>query len=73
MARNMRRLLETLEGVGDEETTSVIFPIDMEKAFNSLERTFLYSLMEHFGLGQGFISSTKLLSIDPTAGLKQGI
>ena len=43
-------------GVGAEETTSYICLINLAKACDSVDQTFLWTVLDHFGVPQNMIS-----------------
>ncbi|KAJ1214721.1 hypothetical protein NDU88_002339 [Pleurodeles waltl] len=71
-AQNVHRLLSLMESAASMEPGSAVLAIDIEKAFDSLEWDYLYMVLAHMGLGEGFIKWTKLLYADPKARVRTG-
>ena len=59
--RVINDLIEHIEHEGDEE---ILFSTDNEKAFDSVDHTFLFSTLEKFGLGFEFMKWIKTLISD---------
>lgn len=64
--------MHLLEATTYNTKTAAIFAVDMEKAFDSLEWTFLFYVMRRMGLGPGFVGWTALLYTEVTARVKTG-
>lgn len=64
---NMRRLLHVLDSSSRSTDSNVILSLDAEKAFDRLEWKYLWSVLEHMGFNDGFISMIKILYANPTA------
>lgn len=65
---NIRRLLNIIHTCS-EDIPECILSVDAEKAFDRIEWLYLFSGLEHFGLGTMFMSWIKLLYSHPTASI----
>lgn len=66
---NTRRLLNIIHTPGTP-SPEIIVSLDAEKAFDRVEWSFLYEVMEHFGFDNDFILWVKLLYSSPVASIK---
>ena len=64
---NLRRLFNIIYSKRGINKDLVIISLDAEKAFDQVEWSYLFSVMETFKLGEKFISWVKLLYANPTA------
>ena len=60
----MRLLYEIIDNAEDEDKSGLIFFSDFEKAFDSVDHTFINSCLKHFNFGEGFIRWVKLFYHD---------
>lgn len=63
---NLRRLFNVIYSSKTQQDL-IILSLDAEKAFDQVERPYLFAVLEKFQLGQDFISWIKLLYKNPTA------
>lgn len=64
---NIRRLLHILDSSSKTTNSNAILSLDAEKAFVRLEWGYLWSVLQHMGFNDGFISMVKTLYTNPTA------
>ena len=63
----MRQLLNILHTPSQHSCLEAVISLDAEKAFDRIERDYLFFALEKFGFGPNFISWIKLLYASPTA------
>ena len=44
-----------LEYTAENEIEAILFSADFEKAFDSIEQTFIFAILQSFGFGSDFI------------------
>ena len=66
-ADNIRRLINLIDYANKNGGESAIVSLDGDKAFDRVDWSFLFSSLEHFGLGPRFINCIKALYTSPTA------
>ena len=63
--RNIGESIQVIQDLIDfadlEEQEGLIFSSDLEKAFNSVDHNFMFSVLRKFGFGPGFIQWVKTL------------
>lgn len=64
---NLRELLNVIQHTNANETKGLIFSLDAVKAFVHIKWPYLVTIMERFGLGEGFINFIKLIYYLPKA------
>lgn len=64
---NIRTLLNVIHSPASRETPEVVVSMDSEKAFDRVEFTYLFTVLEKFGFGSNFISWIRLLYTSPKA------
>ena len=85
---NINRLLNTIDYCNDNSVEAMLIAIDFEKAFDSMEWSFVYKAMKYFGFPDLYINWVKILYnstesciindghisdfFSPTRGVKQG-
>ena len=70
MGTNIRKILDTIEYLSNEQKTGILLFLDFEKAFDTVEWSFLFKVLEKFNFGNQFINWIKLLYKEPTATFK---
>ena len=55
IGENIRLLFEIIDNAEDEDKPGLIFFSDFEKAFDSVDHTFIISCLKHFNFGEDFI------------------
>ena len=64
IGENIRTIIEIIEDANENDNNGMIFFADFEKAFDSLDHTFIYKCLEHFNFGPSFINWIKLFYND---------
>lgn len=64
---NLRRLFNIIHSFKDPKEDLVVLSLDAEKAFDQVEWSYLFALMEKFKMGDKFIAWIKLLYSNPSA------
>ena len=64
IGENIRTILETIEHANETDTPGLIFFADFEKAFDSIDHSFMYKCLEHLNFGKSFISWVTLFYND---------
>ena len=64
IGENIRLLFEIIDNAEDEDKPGLIFFSDFEKAFDSVDHTFIISCLKHFNFGEDFIRLVKLFYHD---------
>lgn len=63
----MRKLLNVIQHTNNNQAQGLIISLDTEKAFDRVEWPYLFTIMEKFGLGEGFIKFIWLIYFSPRA------
>ena len=58
---NIRRLLIIIQLSKQQEMDGLVISLDAEKAFDRVEWSYLFSTLDQFGLGDGFVRWVKVL------------
>lgn len=64
---NIRRLLHIIDAAKDNSSSCSILSLDAQKAFDQLEWEYLWTVLEHMGLGSNFINMIKIPYTNPSA------
>ena len=64
IGENIRLLFEIIDNAEDENKPGLIFFSDFEKAFDSINHTFIIRCLKHFNFGEDFIRWVKLFYHD---------
>ena len=64
IGENIRTIIEIIENANNNDTPGMIFFADFEKAFDSIDHSFMYKCLEKFNFGTSFIKYVKLLYND---------
>lgn len=64
---NIRRLLNIIQYSNQTNYKTYVISLDAEKAFDRIEWTYLFNILERFGLGEGFIEWIKTICKLPEA------
>ena len=67
---NIRAILDVCENIEANNSAGILLLLDFEKAFDSVEWTFLFSILKKFNFGKEFIQWIKILYTGPKAILK---
>ena len=67
---NIRKILDTVEYLERTNNSGILLILDFEKAFDTVEWSFLFKTLEEFNFGPQFINWIKLLYQDPVALIK---
>ena len=63
MSENIRKVIEMIEYLEDEDISGLIMTIDFEKPFDKIEWTFIFKTLEYFDFGDKFIMLNYLIMI----------
>ena len=69
---NVRRLLHVIDSASSSDSQSAVLSLDAEKAFDWLEWSYLWSVLQYMGFSESFISMIKLLYANPSAVVMTG-
>ena len=61
ISESIRLISDILEYTGSNETEAILFSADFEKAFDSIDHSFLFAVLESFGFGPNFIQWVRTL------------
>ena len=64
---NVRRALNVVQYLNTHKNPALIVSLDAKKAFDRVEWSFLFLVLEKFGLGSNFINIIKSFYSDPIA------
>ena len=64
IGENIRLLFEIIETAEEENKQGLIFFSDFEKAFDSLDHTYMFNYLKHLNFGENFIRWVKLFYTD---------
>ena len=64
IGENIRLLFEALDNIENENSPAILFFSDFEKAFDSLNQSYIFNCLEHFNFGQSLKSWVKLFYAD---------
>ena len=67
---NIRKILDTIEYLETNNKSGILLQLDFEKAFDSVEWSFLINTLSHFNFGSNFINWIKILYKNPKAIIK---
>ena len=67
---NIRRTLQIISHIQKNKTAAMVISIDAEKAFDSVNCSFLYRVLHRFGLHETIIKTIQALYNKPTARVK---
>uniref|UniRef100_A0A671TVT9 Reverse transcriptase domain-containing protein n=1 Tax=Sparus aurata TaxID=8175 RepID=A0A671TVT9_SPAAU len=67
---NIRRMLQIINHIQKNKTAAMVISIDAEKAFDSVDWSFLYRVLHRFGLHETIIKTIQALYNNPTARIK---
>jgi len=60
----IRLIEDILNYAKDKDLSLILFAADFEKAFDSIDRNFIYAVLKHFGFGPKFIDWIRVLFCD---------
>ena len=66
IGENVRFVLDLIDYYSNSNKTGLMFLVDFEKAFDSIEREFIYTSLQFFGFGDSFISWVKTICSNNT-------
>ena len=61
IGESVRLISDILEYTDSNDIEAILFSADFEKAFNSIDHSFLFAVLESFGFGPNFIQWVKTL------------
>ena len=61
IGESVRLISDILEYTDDNDIEAILFSADFEKAFDSIDHCFLFSVLKSFGFGPDFIQWVKTL------------
>ena len=61
IGESIRLINDILEYIDSNETEAILFSADFEKAFDSIDHSFLFAVLESFGFGPNFIQWVRTL------------
>ena len=64
IGENIRLLIETIDNAEEENKPGLIFFTDYEKAFDSIDHTYIINCLKHFNFGEDFIKWIQLFCKD---------
>uniref|UniRef100_A0A3Q0RMJ3 Reverse transcriptase domain-containing protein n=1 Tax=Amphilophus citrinellus TaxID=61819 RepID=A0A3Q0RMJ3_AMPCI len=67
---NIRRAIHIINHIQNNQTSAVLMSLDAEKAFDSVNWTFLYLVLEKFGFSDEAVKCIKTLYQKPTARIR---
>ena len=67
---NIRRMLHIAEETQQTKKSAILVSVDAEKAFDSVNWTYLYKVLERFGFNEKSVQCIKALYQEPTARIK---
>ena len=70
MGQNIRLLLDIINNYNTKDKQGFIMTLDFTKAFDTLERNFMFKVMKFFNFGESFIKWMKLLYGEPISYIK---
>ena len=66
---NIRKIIDILDQIEDEDSEGIILSIDFRKCFDLVETSALIEALKFFGAGESFIRWTKLIYTDAIAAI----
>ncbi len=66
---NIRRLLNMIYTLKVKSIDGLVLPLDAEKAFDRIEWSYLFFVLDKFGLGENFVQWIRVLYTDPCSAL----
>ena len=64
IGENIRLLIETIDNAEEENKPGLIFFTNFEKAFDSIDHTYIINCLKHFNFGEDFIKWIQLFCKD---------